>query len=1684
MKTVFPIFKKVLKWLGITIFSLFLLLVVVLLLLRTPWAQQKIVNQASRYVSDKTGTQVQLDKLYITFRGNVAMEGLYLQGLQRDTLLYSKSLETGLKIGPLLDGDIAITRVNWEGLSAHVVRGKDSTFNFQFLIDSLAGKDPATADPAQATANTGNGQSGRGKFSIGPVSLQGFQVHYIDSISGMNARLDLGTLEVTNEQLNLDSSVFQLDEIHLAHTTARVRQFAPAGSNVADSTASALPKFSWNQVLIEDLTLVYNNKPQQIDSKSYVGTLALGAARLYLEEKHIALNKLLLKNSDIALQWPAVDEGDAPRQASSDSALEFSWPEWQLALSNVNFQNNNFSIHQGAPPAQTPTTFSPEHLEVNNFTLRAPELSLERGKAALRLDKLAFSEGMRPAFRLMNFAVDLEIGEQNAHINNLRLSTEKTQVGGNLQLNYPSLSALIENPQKALHFSLDLSQADFDISDAYYFNDSLRFQSFAKTLEKAQPQLTTQMSGYLNDLNISRLEINAFSQSSIHVSGNVQGLPRVENLQVAIPNLELKTTQADLSHLMDTASNFNPPAFVQVNASLNGNAQKLESQLKVNSPKGALALSAEAKNIASQQPSYKGLLEIKQAALGNMLKNSDLGSLSCHANFDGSGLKPQQLQLKTDIEFDKLEYRSYDYSQLQANLQANQGAYTLELQHDDKNLAMQLLAQAQLDSTNNHFDMRLNLRGADLTDLNLAQHPRKISMVMEASYDGQPQDFVAQLSLDDIIMIGADGNTYRSDTAFVGLQSKSDSSALLVNSSTLKGELQSNTSLAATFKTMETFIRSTWNGDTTALDSANRNINMQAYFRLENTPLLNDVLLPDLQRLDSVSMSLAFKPKADLLRLNVRVPNLLYKQVELEKLALDLNATADTLGLNLAYNHLRTGPINMYQTSLQATAGNGPGTGFFRVRNEQGKEIMYLGANVDRDERGQRYLHLQNQKLILNGRTWSTPENNRLTFTEKGPDFQNFSIRRSNKSLSLESGTERSRVNVLFNNFKLQALLSIFNAKEPLLGGLVNGNLKLLEVNDNSAFTADVQIDSLSSMNHLLGRLELNAENTSATDYRGRLNIKGPELGLTVQGDFSTAGESPSLDAKLALERLELALIQKFSPENIQQASGYLKGDIDFNGPTQDLKYAGELIFKEMSFKPTYLGTAFALNNEKVRVSNQRIGFERFTIKDQAGETLTIDGEIGTASWANPTFDLGISAQSFTAMDVSREKGKTLSGKAAFNLNADVTGDLFLPKVKARFELLKPSDVYYSLTPSQASIDSREGLVRFVNVKDTMEVLNSEEDQDEQLITGYDIDARILARPETRITIFPDPRSNDLITVQGEANLNFQLFPNGNTEMVGDYELSDGAYKLSLYELIKKRFDIQKGSRIVWSGQPTGAALDITALYETKAAPVDLMSDQLAGADQTTINRYKQKLPFQVQLFIDGTINQPQISFGLEMPEESRAAVGGSVYSRVQQLNNNENELNKQVFSLIAFNRFLPRGVGGGNDGGTTEGIARSSVSRLLSSQLNRLSDQYIEGVELNFDLDSYKDYQSGQAQQRTDLNISLRKSFLDNRLVIEVGSQVGVEGESSGRSQVLSDVKVEYLLTEDGRYRLEAFQENEYEGIIEGQVRITGLGILFSREFNHWQDLMTKNKTETPDLKAREEDEEPKPKDPQQSEK
>jgi hypothetical protein len=80
------------------------------------------------------------------------------------------------------------------------------------------------------------------------------------------------------------------------------------------------------------------------------------------------------------------------------------------------------------------------------------------------------------------------------------------------------------------------------------------------------------------------------------------------------------------------------------------------------------------------------------------------------------------------------------------------------------------------------------------------------------------------------------------------------------------------------------------------------------------------------------------------------------------------------------------------------------------------------------------------------------------------------------------------------------------------------------------------------------------------------------------------------------------------------------------------------------------------------------------------------------------------------------------------------------------------------------------------------------------------------------------------------------------------------------------------------------------------------------------------------------------------------------------------------------------------------------------------------------------------------------------------VGSQVDLEGQQRSQQQatdIIGNILIEYLLTEDGRYKLRGYRKNEFEGLIDGQVVVTGISIQFSKEFEKFNEIWQKPEEE-----------------------
>jgi len=512
----------------------------------------------------------------------------------------------------------------------------------------------------------------------------------------------------------------------------------------------------------------------------------------------------------------------------------------------------------------------------------------------------------------------------------------------------------------------------------------------------------------------------------------------------------------------------------------------------------------------------------------------------------------------------------------------------------------------------------------------------------------------------------------------------------------------------------------------------------------------------------------------------------------------------------------------------------------------------------------------------------------------------------------------------------------------------------------------------------------------------------------------------------------------------------------------------GKIEFINVGTKITYLNEYVTMENETLTLKPGGAYFKSFDIKDSQGNLATINGAVLLKSFAEPTFDLKITTNDFMVLNTTEINNKLYYGRIYLDSKISVKGTPQLPIITADLKIEKGSHFSFAVPESQVSTDRGEGIVVFIKDSTYFDqiMLRQQGIAGADKIKGVSLKAKVSVDRNTSFTLLVDPYSGDSLQVKGKADLVFSLDPSGDMGLSGSYVISDGSYKATLEGFVAKEFKIIKGSRIDWYGDVLDAKVNVTARYDTRAKPTSLMSIG-SGLTPTEAAAYSQPLPFYIYLMMKGDLLQPQISFKLDMPESQKGAGGGAVYGKLNTINSDDAELNKQVFSLLVFNSFMASS--NASTGSDASDFARSSVSRLMSDQLNKLSAQYIKGVEVDVDLVSYNqnDVATNQKQGNTQLQVGVKKTLFDDRLSVQVGGNVMLEGQqnttdptaTNSAQNITGDVVVEYKFTKSGRYKLKGFRLNQMDGVTNGIIVQTGVGVVYTRDYNRTRDLFQKPK-------------------------
>lgn len=1636
------IFRQLAKWVGVCILCLFLLVVVSILAIRTPWAQQYITEKAAAFVSEKTQTVFSVQKLFITFRGDIQLEGVYLEDQKHDTLVYLGQLEAGLAFLPLLDGNINISRINSNGLVAKVNRSRDSIFNFDFLIDAFSGN--AETDTLEKA------DSPLPNIGVGPIHFTDFKLSYRDEVLGVDAKLKLGMLNLSTDQIDLNTMAFKVDELALENVTMDATQWLASTPSEEDTSSSTLPFISCHQLSLKNVKLSYRSTVDKLVASTDLGQLNLSNAVVNLMAQNISADELSLKNTMAFVQLPA----STPKDTSA-APSPFVWPEWKLKLKRLELANDAVELNIGSE-AQTPDQFNSSDMRIKDLQLLVEDIELSDRIAKLDVKHISLNE--KSGFVLNQLAFFAEMDDEQLVVRNLNIKTPFNLLQTDLNLSYQAIDSLIQNPL-SIGFDLNLAHADLSIQDAYFFAAKLRTDTLIQRFSGYPLSLSGNVSGNMQAISIEHLKLRGLRSLNLSLDGTIKGLPDTNSVLVDIPNLRLSLTKHDVAvFLSDSAQTASIPDTMLLLANVKGGVKELIAKLDLKTEKGNVNLSANLKNLLSV-PSANGTLRLTNIDVAKLAAVKDLAPVSLTLDFDAAGNALDNLSADLDFTFQQLAFKDYDYSDLKLSVSAANQKANVAAKLRDENLDFDLSLDAVLDTLNPVADLVLNLKGINLYALGFSAEDFKIGADLNASYSGPLNAFNSSVQISNGLVV-KQNELFRVRPIEVTLNNSVKLTELTVSSEIVNGKLTANTSVDSIVGALATYLKSMTSTDSLRAGIMNDSLDVTAHFSVNNSRLLTEALLPKLTRLDTIHLDLEFHPSKNKLDLNLSLPKLVYDNFSLDSLGLFATANGDDLKGTLAFRKLDGGVVNMHRTRLDFGMKDQRADLKLAVADSLGATLASIGTNIDFSTETTLISFMPND-FVLNNEPWNISADNQISIAEAGAVFRSMDFSNAAQHVRLEnlkSGSTNG-MKVSFDGFELVSLTSIANANDSILSGALNGTVRLINLNSNLGIDADIRLNQLAVMGMDMGQLKLLINNKEKDVYKLDLSVKGNAIDLAVKGSLVSA-EEVALDLKADLNRLDVRLIEGFTANQIKNASGSIEAHTTIKGPISDIRYDGSVAFNGAMFTVTQLNARFTLPNDKVAVSNEGLVFNSFKVIDENGDKISVDGKVGTSNLLDPSFDLHLVANNFQPLHSTREDNDLYYGKAFLDADVKLTGSLSLPRVKARANLLKGTDITFIVPESEAAIEERNGLVSFANMKDTLNVILRLERKEKEIsaFKGIDLIGYIEVDRSTKFTIVIDERSGDQLEIEGEAKLNAEMTPNGIITLSGNYEVESGYYKMNFYGLAKRKFDLVSGSRIVWSGDPLAGELDLKAKYTLKTSASDLMTDQLAQSDATTLTKYKQALPFEVMLNINGELLKPEISFGIDMPASARQALDGNVYKRVRQLNANASELDKQVFSLIVLNRFLPQSFDQ-MDGSGSQNMARSSASKLLSGQLNALSSKYLKGVELNFDLNSYTDYQSGVADDKTQLDVNIRKALFNDRVVVQVGGQVDLEGKnkSYGADDILGDISLEYLITKEGDYRLKAFRKNEFQDLVQGQVVVMGLSVMFNKSFNDWQELLRK---------------------------
>lgn len=118
-----------------------------------------------------------------------------------------------------------------------------------------------------------------------------------------------------------------------------------------------------------------------------------------------------------------------------------------------------------------------------------------------------------------------------------------------------------------------------------------------------------------------------------------------------------------------------------------------------------------------------------------------------------------------------------------------------------------------------------------------------------------------------------------------------------------------------------------------------------------------------------------------------------------------------------------------------------------------------------------------------------------------------------------------------------------------------------------------------------------------------------------------------------------------------------------------------------------------------------------------------------------------------------------------------------------------------------------------------------------------------------------------------------------------------------------------------------------------------------------------------------------------------------------------------------------------------------------LQAQLDNISRDTFRSVDVSFGIEPLQDGVNG-VSTRTYYSYSVAKRLWSDRIRIVIGGSVTTMGDRIADNAFIDNISVEWRIRPNGSQYLRFFYDNNYESVLEGEIRETGVGYVYRRKF------------------------------------